>query len=257
VQNGKCLVAWSRVQRPLALGGLGIPDLKCMGIALRLRWLWFQRSGSSKPWATMPTCEDCTAMAFFRASIQVSHGDGKSILFWMDPWLEGSHLIDRWPDLVAAVPSRHRLKRTLNSALTDGNWTSVLAGALTVPLILQYLDARHCIDQIQLHTGEPDKFVWKWTSSGRFSSKSAYEAMFFGESSILGVRELWKTHAPNKCRFYVWLAILDRLFKHGLRDDNVCALCYQGPNRWITYYLNVCSAVRCGSWRSVVWAGNS
>jgi hypothetical protein len=34
VQNGKCLVAWSRIQRPLELGGLRVPDLKRMGIAL-------------------------------------------------------------------------------------------------------------------------------------------------------------------------------------------------------------------------------
>jgi hypothetical protein len=39
VQRGKCAAAWSTVQRPLPLGGLGIPDLKLMGMALRLRWL--------------------------------------------------------------------------------------------------------------------------------------------------------------------------------------------------------------------------
>jgi hypothetical protein len=34
--NGKCLVAWDKVQRPLALDGLGVLDLKLMGRALRL-----------------------------------------------------------------------------------------------------------------------------------------------------------------------------------------------------------------------------
>jgi hypothetical protein len=38
VEGGKCLVAWSRVQRPLQLGGLGMPDLKLMWWALRLYW---------------------------------------------------------------------------------------------------------------------------------------------------------------------------------------------------------------------------
>jgi hypothetical protein len=42
------------------------------------------------------------------ASIQVVHGDGKSILFWFDPWLHGSRLVDRWPNLVTAVPTRQR-----------------------------------------------------------------------------------------------------------------------------------------------------
>jgi hypothetical protein len=39
VQNGKCMVAWGKVQRPLRLGDLGLPDPKFQGIALRLRWL--------------------------------------------------------------------------------------------------------------------------------------------------------------------------------------------------------------------------
>jgi hypothetical protein len=103
-----------------------------------------------------------------------------------------------------------------------------------VPTILQYLEAHQCIDPIQLSAGEPDRFIWRWTSSSQFSSKSAYTAMFVGESAILGAKELWRTRAPNKCRFFIWLSILgrcwtsDRLFRHGLRDDNVCTLCCQG-----------------------------
>jgi hypothetical protein len=37
VQGGKCLVAWKRVQCPLQLGGLGVLDLKLLGIALCCR----------------------------------------------------------------------------------------------------------------------------------------------------------------------------------------------------------------------------
>jgi hypothetical protein len=47
VQSGKCLAAWERVQRPLPLGGLGILNLRLMGMALRLRWLWLQRTEPS------------------------------------------------------------------------------------------------------------------------------------------------------------------------------------------------------------------
>jgi hypothetical protein len=47
VQSGKCLVAWELVQRPLPLGGLGILNLRLMGMALWLRWLWLQRTEPS------------------------------------------------------------------------------------------------------------------------------------------------------------------------------------------------------------------
>jgi hypothetical protein len=54
IQNGKCLVAWDHVQRPLPLGGLGVLDLRLMGVALRLRWLWLQWTEPSCPWGPMP-----------------------------------------------------------------------------------------------------------------------------------------------------------------------------------------------------------
>jgi hypothetical protein len=48
-------------------------------------------------------------------------------------------------------------------------------------------------------------------------------------------KELWKVIAPGKCRFFLWSVLhgrtwtSERLFRHGLRDDDSCALCNQGP----------------------------
>jgi hypothetical protein len=151
----------------------------------------------------------------------------------------------------------------LSSALGINGWTSDIPGVLTVLTILQYLEAHQCIDPIQLSAGEPDRFIWRWTSSGQFSSKSAYTTMFVGESAILGSKELWRTRTPNKCMFFIWLSILgrcwtsDRLFRHGLRDDNVRTLCCQGASQWITCCCNVCSAAKFGSKHLVEWAGNT
>jgi hypothetical protein len=89
VQGDKCAIAWSAVQRPLTLGGLGIPDFKLLGMALRLRWLWRQRCDRSQSWATVATREDKAMKALFEASITCVVGDGSSTLFWTDPWLDG------------------------------------------------------------------------------------------------------------------------------------------------------------------------
>jgi hypothetical protein len=48
--GGGCVVAWARVQHPLALGGLGIHDPKRLGIALRAQWLWLHRIDPSRPY---------------------------------------------------------------------------------------------------------------------------------------------------------------------------------------------------------------
>lgn len=49
VSAGKCKVAWITVCLPKELGGLGISDLKCTGIALRTRWLWRDRLAGMAP----------------------------------------------------------------------------------------------------------------------------------------------------------------------------------------------------------------
>jgi hypothetical protein len=77
VQDEKCLVTWNRVQWPLQLGGLAVLDLKLMGQALRLPWLWLQRVEPSKPWAALLLHEDAVTRAFFKASIRCTVGDGR------------------------------------------------------------------------------------------------------------------------------------------------------------------------------------
>jgi hypothetical protein len=84
VQGGKCAVAWVRVQRPLALGGLGIFDPQRLGIALRAHWLSLQRTDPSRPWAAMTFKADAITLAFFNASVDVALGNGNSLLFWSD-----------------------------------------------------------------------------------------------------------------------------------------------------------------------------
>jgi hypothetical protein len=41
---------------------------------------------------------------------------------------------------------------------------------------------------------------------------SAYLAMFLGQSSVLGAKELWKIKAQGKCLFFGWLVLLGRFW---------------------------------------------
>jgi hypothetical protein len=81
VQGGKCLVAWCRVQRPIDMGGLDIPDLKLLGIALHLRWLWLHHTDDSRSWSAMLIHVDKTSHDLFNASVKYVLGDDKPILF--------------------------------------------------------------------------------------------------------------------------------------------------------------------------------
>ncbi|XP_073359559.1 uncharacterized protein [Aegilops tauschii subsp. strangulata] len=80
-QSGHDPVNWQRVCRPLELGGLGIQNLHRQGIALRVRWLWLQRTDPTRPWAHLYLPSDPDASAIFRASTFWDVGDGRTCRF--------------------------------------------------------------------------------------------------------------------------------------------------------------------------------
>jgi hypothetical protein len=44
---------------------------------------------------------------------------------------------------------------------------------------------------------EPNKFIWKWSPNGLYSSSPAYVALFLGRVDILGACQIWKTFLPD------------------------------------------------------------
>jgi hypothetical protein len=75
------LVSWQICTRPKKYGGLGIKDLKKIGKALRLRWLWFHWDTKERPWKHLLKIRDPTDRQLFFASTEIQVGDGKSTPF--------------------------------------------------------------------------------------------------------------------------------------------------------------------------------
>jgi hypothetical protein len=107
ISGGHCLLAWPRVCRPAILSGLGLPDLTLQGYALRMRWLWFQRTDASRPWAALPQQHEHIVETMFNSSITVQLGNGLRSFFWTDKWINGRSIIDLAPTLLNAVPQCH------------------------------------------------------------------------------------------------------------------------------------------------------
>jgi hypothetical protein len=66
-------------------------------------------------------------------------GDGKNTLFWTDRWLNGQSLSRVVPHLFSIISGRTK-KRTVFDGLTDMRWVSDIRGALTVPVLAEYLE---------------------------------------------------------------------------------------------------------------------
>jgi hypothetical protein len=54
-----------------------------------------------------------------------------------------------------------------------------ITSALTILVLIQYIHLRQQLDIIALSPRVEDQITWKWSSSGQYSSNSAYATMFY------------------------------------------------------------------------------
>lgn len=71
-------------------------------------------------------------------------------------------------------------KRTVKDALPNFNWFSDLQGAVSVRVFAEILDLCEVLEAVVLQSGVQDRHLWKFSTSGVYSAKSAYSALFFG-----------------------------------------------------------------------------
>jgi hypothetical protein len=141
-------------------------------------WLWLQHTDLARSWTSLPLKVDETTSAFFKASTRPMLGDGKTLMFWSDSYLDGHYITEIAPQLVAAVPCRCLRRRTVATMLVHHDWVRDTIGALTIPVLVQFLQLRQRLDEVVLqHDPRPDRLVWKWSASGTFSTSSAYKAV--------------------------------------------------------------------------------
>jgi len=233
VSGGHCVLAWPKVCRPPDLGGLGIPDLQIQGYALRMRWLWAKRTDPNRPWSALPDRVESIVLDMFNASISIQIGNGQRSYFWTDRWIQGRSIKDLAPALLAAVRPRAQRQRTVAEGLSNRAWVRDITGALTVQVIIEYLQIWNLVENQAIIDLAEDRFIWKWTADHCFTTASAYRAFFIGQHPIPGAKLLRKTKAPGRCKFFVWLVLHDRCWtnarrkRHNLQDDDSCGACFQ------------------------------
>ncbi|WVZ96897.1 hypothetical protein U9M48_042477 [Paspalum notatum var. saurae] len=131
------------VARPIELGGLRVLDLRLMGMALQVRWLWLQRNlGEDHAWSELPIKVAPEIRCLFEASVFFVVGDGKSALFLTDKWIEGKSIEDLAPALLPLVSRRTKASMTVVEGLQRNNWIGKPTGGLSVQAIVEYLSLR-------------------------------------------------------------------------------------------------------------------
>lgn len=72
--------------------------------------------------------------------------------------------------------------------------------------IIDYLHLWHAVDAVQL-SDQPDRTVWRWTSNGEYTAKSAYLMLHRGSTPFPGHKLVWKSWAPLRIKIFLWLAL--------------------------------------------------
>ena len=66
----------------------------------------------------------------------------------------------------------------------------------------EYLLIWGLVDDLVLQPTVPDQHKWKLSISGTYSSRSAYNAFFFGSIRFAPWKHIWRSWAPLRCKFF-------------------------------------------------------
>jgi hypothetical protein len=64
-----------------------------------------------------------------------------------------------------------------------------IVGELSINAVVQYLRLWNELQSVHLGVGS-DTVTWKWTPNGKFSSRTAYRAFFFGRTALPGATQV-------------------------------------------------------------------
>jgi len=137
------------------------------------------------------------------------------------------------PHVYALVSRRTAARRSVLEALINEKWIEDIQGSISPEALMEYLVLWDVISEVDLHVGVQDKHIWRLSTSGQYTARSAYDALFQGGIYFRPYERIWKSWAPPKCRFFMWLVAhnrcwtADRLARRGLQHPDKCLLCDQ------------------------------
>lgn len=190
-----------------------------------------------------------TVLPDFKKGIAWYPKDGANVHFWRDTWLIDKPLVD----YLNSIPLEH-INRKVNDYVTPaGNWDWNSIERLLLHNILLHLAAF----KINVNTDEKDIIIWNKSSSGKFTTKSAFAMLSpASDTSVASnLRLIWKLKIPHYFQYFTWLACQGKLLTNEERqqrhliDYTNCGSCSLGPES-IIHVLRYCSHSS-GIWQSL------
>jgi hypothetical protein len=110
------------------------------------------------------------------ACTTITIGDGTNVKSWHDRWIHSQSPMEMAPALYRLA---RRKNITVAKAMEHGNWMKGLQRISGTEETNQFVALWHRLQSIHL-TDRDDEISWNFTSSGKYSSKSAYTIQLVG-----------------------------------------------------------------------------
>lgn len=260
------MIAWDTVTKPKGEGGLGIQRSRERNVALLGSMAW-RANSDDRPWARLLrskysiSTSNVRGCSLNRRALQEGAniamkgvkwvmGTGQNVRFWKDVWIGMKPLREIVEGPLHRIEEELKVSDVLSE---DGNWN--LQGiSMELPQeILNQIRATPKGHSMQME----DRIAWKYSTTGRFSTKSAY-ALACGRDPTTegrGWEWIWKVPTQPRISMFLWMACHQKiltahqLHSRGLNINPVCSICQNGIED-VTHVLRDCSdAIRV--WRRV------
>ena len=133
-------MAWDSVCSPKWAGGLGLPNLKWLNVAMQTRWPWLARVDASIPWTDFRIKVPREAMQPFWAATRSEARCGLTTLFWEDRWIDGRRAQEIAPTIYSRIPQRIKATMMVAPAIEDGAWAMEIGPNIGVQELHEFLE---------------------------------------------------------------------------------------------------------------------
>jgi hypothetical protein len=163
-------------------------------------------------------------LPLYRAITRVTVGDGRYTSFWLDRWLPGRPLAERFPAIFSHCTRLHASVATVVALGLD------LQPRLSSAAEAELLHIRCLIDDTRLGDA-PDTRVIDSPSAPSFCSREAYRMLSPPRPRDASACIAWGLRLLTKLKIFIYLLDIDRLstranlFYKSCASSDVCAAC--------------------------------
>jgi hypothetical protein len=262
-KRGGNLVAWPVVIQPKDKGGTGIINLQLQNDALLMKHLSKFYNQEDVPWVQLVwskyyidrvphTCREMGSFwwrdvlrlnGLFRQVNRCTIGNGSTVTFWGDYWLDGV-LLYKFPRLASFA-------RSTELSVSQVMQAADLDTLFILPLSTQALEELELLqDQLANMTYDQDtKDRWSPVWGNKFTSRKFYTHVFKEVEAHPIYKIIWKSRCIPRIKFFAWLILVDRLNtktmlqrRHlNVQDGIACIMCSNGEQETIEHLFFSCS----------------